>query len=58
MVEAALPRLRRDEIRRDQIGFWLPAGFPVGTYALRVKVLDENQQVLDTLDITSIEVTQ
>ncbi len=55
-IESTVPRLARDEIRRDQIGFWLPPEFPAGTYAVRITVLDENQQVVDTLDATSIEV--
>jgi hypothetical protein len=56
VIETSVPRLARDEIRRDQIGFWLPPEFPAGTYAARVIVLDENQQVMDTLDVTSFEV--
>lgn len=55
-VETSVSALARGEIRRDQIGFWLPPEFPAGPYALRLMVLDENQQVLDTLDLTSIEV--
>ena len=56
VIESNVSRLARDEIRRDQIGFWLPPEFPAGAYAMRVTVLDENQQVVDTLDVTSIEV--
>jgi hypothetical protein len=56
VVEAAVPHLARDEIRRDQIGFWLPPDFPAGEYDVRVTVLDENRQVVDTVDITSFEV--
>jgi hypothetical protein len=55
-IESAAPGLARDEIRRDQIGFWLPPEFPAGAYAVRINVLDENRQVVDTLDATSIEV--
>ena len=55
-IESAAPGLARDEIRRDQIGFWLPPEFPAGAYAVRINLLDENQQVVDTLDATSIEV--
>jgi hypothetical protein len=55
-IESTVPVLARDEIRRDQIGFWLPPDFPAGAYTLRLKVLDENQRVMDTLDVTSIEV--
>jgi hypothetical protein len=55
-LETSVPALPRGEIRRDQIGFWLPPEFPAGSYAARLTVLDENQQVLDTLDLTSIEV--
>jgi hypothetical protein len=54
--ETLVPTLPRGEIRRDQLGFWLPPEFPAGPYAVRLMVLDENQQVLDTLDLTSIEV--
>jgi hypothetical protein len=56
VVESAVPHLARTEIRRDQISFWLPPDFPAGPYDLRVTVLDENRQVVDTLDITSLEV--
>jgi hypothetical protein len=56
VAESTVPGLARDEIRRDQIGFWLPPEFPAGTYAVQIKVLDENRQVVDTLDVTSIEV--
>jgi hypothetical protein len=56
VIESTVPVLVRDEIRRDPIGFWLPPDFPTGAYTLRLKVLDENQQVVDTLDVTSIEV--
>jgi hypothetical protein len=55
-VESAVPGLARDEVRRDQIGFWLPPEFPVGPYGVRIELLDEQQQVVDTLDLTSIEV--
>ncbi len=55
-IESAMPVLARDEIRRDQIGFWLPPEFPAGTYGVRINLLDEKQQVVDTLDTTSIEV--
>jgi hypothetical protein len=47
---------RRGFPRRDQIGFWLPPDFPPGTYGVQIKVLDENRQVVDTVDVTSIEV--
>jgi hypothetical protein len=57
-IEASVPALPRGEIRRDQIGFWLPPEFPAGAYAVRLTVLDENQHVLDTLDLSSIEVKQ
>jgi hypothetical protein len=56
VIEATVPGLRREEIRRDQLSFWLPPEFQSGTYAVQVKVLDENQQVVDTLNVTSIEV--
>ena len=56
VIESIVPRPARDEIRRDQIGFWLPPEFPAGTYDVRIKVLDENQQVVDTLDVSSLEV--
>jgi hypothetical protein len=56
LIDSAVPHLARDEIRRDQIGFWLPPDFPVGQYDLRVTVLDENQQVVDTVSVTSLEV--
>jgi hypothetical protein len=56
VVESNRASLARDEIRRDQIGFWLPSDFPAGTYAMQIKVLDENKQVVDTVDVTSIEV--
>ena len=56
VIESPVPQLGRDEIRRDQINFWLPPDFPIGTYDLRVKILDENQQVVDTQDISSLEV--
>ncbi len=55
-IESTVSNLVQDEIRRDQIGFWLPPEFPVGTYTVRIKVLDENRQVVDTLDVTSFEV--
>jgi hypothetical protein len=56
VIESAVPRLARDEIRRDQIGFWLPPEFPTGTYDMRITVLDENQQVVDTVPVTTFEV--
>jgi hypothetical protein len=56
VVESSVPRLTRDEIRRDQIGFWLPPDFPAGQYDLRVTVLDENGQVMDTVIVTFLEV--
>jgi hypothetical protein len=56
VIESAVPRLARDEIRRDQIGFWLPPEFPEGTYDIRITVLDENQQVVDTVPVTTLEV--
>jgi hypothetical protein len=55
-IKSIVPGLARGEIRRDQIGFWLPPDFPAGVYGIRAKVLDENRQVMDTLDVTSIEV--
>ena len=55
-IESAAPGLARGEIRRDQISFWLPPEFPTGAYVVRITMLDENQQVVDTLDATSIEV--
>jgi hypothetical protein len=55
-IESNLPGLPRDEIRRDQIGFWLPPEFPAGSYDVRIKLLDENQQVVDTVGVTSVEV--
>ena len=55
-IESSIPGLARDEIRRDQIGFWLPPEFPAGTYTVRIKALDETGQVVDTLDVTTIEV--
>jgi hypothetical protein len=56
VIETSVPRLARDEIRRDQIGFWLPPDFPGGMFEVQIMVLDENQQVVDTVDVTSIEV--
>jgi len=56
VMESPVPGLARGEIRRDQIGFWLPPEFPVGTYTVQIEVLDENRQVKDTVDVTSIEV--
>jgi hypothetical protein len=56
VMESNVPRLARNEIRRDQIGFWLPPEFPVGTYTVQIEVLDENRQVMDTVDVTSLEV--
>jgi hypothetical protein len=56
VIESAMPRLARDEIRRDQIGFWLPPEFPAGIYGMRITVLDENQQVVDTVPVTTLEV--
>ncbi len=55
-VESTVHALPRGEIRRDQLAFWLPPDFPGGTYQLGVKVLDENQRVLDTLDMIFLEV--
>ena len=46
----------RGEIVRDQIAFWLPPDFPPDPYALRVSILAENGTILDTLDLTHIEV--
>jgi hypothetical protein len=58
VIESAVPRLARGELRRDQIGFWLPPEFPAGAYDVRLAVLDENRQVVDTLDVSSFEVTR
>jgi hypothetical protein len=55
-VESTIPSMSRGEIRRGQLPFWLPPDFPAATYRLRVHVLDETKQVLDTIDMTSIEV--
>jgi hypothetical protein len=55
-IDSIVPGLRRDDIRRDQIGFWLPPDFPAGPYVVRLTILDENQQVVDVVDVTSIEV--
>jgi hypothetical protein len=55
-IEVSMPHLARDEVRRDQISFWLPPDFPAGAYDLRVTVLDENRQVVDTVTVTSLEV--
>jgi hypothetical protein len=41
---------------RNQIAFWLPPDFPVGRYVVRLNVLGEATQPLDTLDISTIEV--
>ncbi len=55
-TEVTVPGLLREEIRRDQLSFWLPPEFPVGVYTVQVKVLDEKEQVVDTLEVISIEV--
>jgi hypothetical protein len=44
------------ETVRDPIQFWLPPDFPTGQYLLRVKIIDEANHVLDTLDLEHFEV--
>jgi hypothetical protein len=56
VVESTVPALQPDEIRRDQIGFWLPPEFQPGTYTVQVKVMNEQQQVIDTLELATVEV--
>ena len=56
VVESTAPALQPTEIQRAPISFWLPPEFPPGTYKAQIEIRDEQQQIIDTIELTTLEV--